>query len=351
MGSIALAYTIAACTGSAGTPGSDAARAGADASEEVGGDSGASASGTGGSGGSRIKADTGADTGGAGGDSGGMDAGGDSAGMDAGSSNDGDGGNRDGGMDGAWSDASTLFFDDFLGSSIDTTKWTIFDRISDQSNGEINCCVPANVSVSGGLLRGASRYEDHTCGDSQQAPVTEHYTSWQIQQKTAPFLYGTIEVRARPPGGTGIWPTIWMLGFEWQASQPATANIPGHQWPKNGWCEIDIAEFWQNARSQVNCTVHFNTPGGLHEQPLPFDATTRFMVYRLQWTPGSLVWSVDAEDGAGFRALRTVDGAGNVPDMPMYVVINAAIGGNGGGTPDPSSFPQTFEVDWVRITQ
>jgi beta-glucanase (GH16 family) len=244
-----------------------------------------------------------------------------------------------------------VFFDDFLGSAIDTTKWTIMDRISDQVNGEINCCVPANVSVSGGLLSGVSKFEDHTCGDSQQAPTLMHYTSWHIQQKTAPFLYGTVEVRAKEPGGTGIWATIWMLGYKWQASQPDTANIPGANWPSDGWCEIDIAEFWQNARSQVNCTVHFNTAGGLHLQALPFDATSRYMVYRLDWSPGSLVWSVDAEDGAGFRTLRTVTGAGSVPDVPMYVVINAAIGGIGGGTPNPSTFPQTFSVDWVRVTQ
>jgi beta-glucanase (GH16 family) len=183
------------------------------------------------------------------------------------------------------------------------------------------------------------------------SPIAEHYTSWQIQQKTPPFLYGTVDVRAKLPGGTGIWPDIWMLGFEWQASQAATANIPNHQWPQGGWAEIDIAEFWQNERSAVNCTVHFNVPGGLHLQPLPFDATSRFMIYRLKWSKDSLIWAVDAEDGGGFRTLRSVTGAGSVPDVPMYVVLNAAIGGSGGGTPDPSTFPQTFEVDWVRVTQ
>ena len=183
------------------------------------------------------------------------------------------------------SPGQTILFDDFLGSSIDTTKWTVFDRISDQSNGEINCCVPANVGVSGGLLLGASKFEDHSCGDSQQAPVTEHYTSWQIQQNTAPFLYGTVQVRAEATRRQirVSRPDIWMLGNLWQSSQPATANIPGANWPVGGWCEIDIAEFWQNARNQVNCTVHFNTPGGLHIQALPFDATSRYMVYRLQW--------------------------------------------------------------------
>jgi beta-glucanase (GH16 family) len=245
----------------------------------------------------------------------------------------------------------TIFFDDFLGSTIDSEKWTVFDRISDQANGEINCCLAANVDVSGGFLIGVAKHEDHACGDSLLAPINEHYTSWHIQQKTQPFLYGVIEVRARPPGGTGIWPVIWMLGHRWQASQPATANIPGHNWPHDGWCEIDIAEFWRGARSRVNGTVHYNAPGGIHERSLPFDATTRHMVYRLDWSKDSLIWSVDAEDGEGFRTLRVVSGTKKVPNVPMYVVLNASVGGHGGGTPDPTTFPLTFSVDWVRVSQ
>jgi beta-glucanase (GH16 family) len=245
---------------------------------------------------------------------------------------------------------SVLIFDDFNGSSVDTNKWIVLDRVGDLVNLEVNCVIPQNVSVSGGILSGVSKHEDHTCVDQVEGSKTMHYTSWQIQQKTPSFQYGTIEVRAKLPGGIGIWPAIWMLGFEWQASQPFTANIPGHSWPNGGWGEIDIAEFWQNERNQVNNTVHFNSPGGLHMQPLPFNATSRFMVYRLQWTAGSLIWSVDAEDGQGFRTTYTVTGGG-VPNVPMYVVIHSAIGGFGGGTPDPASFPQTFQVDWVRVTQ
>jgi beta-glucanase (GH16 family) len=177
-----------------------------------------------------------------------------------------------------------------------------------------------------------------------------HYTSGQIQQATAPFRYGTVEVRAKLPGGVGLWPCIWMLGYQWQASQPSTANVAGHQWPVGGWSEVDIAEFWQNGRNAVNTTVHFNQAGQFTLRPLPFDATTRFMVYRLQWTPDALIWSVDAEDGQGFRVLNTVTGS-SVPDVPMYLILHTAIGGIGGGTPDPASFPQTFAVDWARITQ
>src|SRR5262249_52095732 len=200
-----------------------------------------------------------------------------------------------------------VFFDDFLGTSIDPAKWTVLDRLSDQANHEVNCVIPQNVSVKDGMLEGVSKHEDHSCGDTLEAPRVMHYTSWQIQQATKPFRYGTIEVRAKVPGGIGIWPTIWMLGFEWQESQPYTANVPGApEGPVAGWCEIDIAEFWQGGRRNVNTTVHYNRPGGLHIKDLSFDATAQFAVYRLEWTRDSLIWSVDAEDGKGFQTLRSV---------------------------------------------
>ncbi|MGZ4723054.1 MAG: glycoside hydrolase family 16 protein, partial [Ilumatobacteraceae bacterium] len=245
----------------------------------------------------------------------------------------------------------TVFFDDFTGTAVDPAKWTVFDRLSDQVNGEVNCVAPQNVRVRDGLLEIVSKFEDRTCGDTVEPARTLHYTSGQVQQATPPFLYGTVDVRAKAPGGIGAWPVIWMLGFEWQASQPFTANTPEHG-QTAGWApEIDIAEFWQNERREVNTTVHYLGPGGLHIRDLPFDATTRFMVYRVQWAPDSLVWSVDAEDGKGFRELYSVTGSKKVPNVPMYLIIHTAIGGTGGGNPDPASFPQTFEVDYVRITQ
>lgn len=245
----------------------------------------------------------------------------------------------------------TVFFDDFDGSSLDPAKWIVFDRLSDQANDEVNCVIPQNVRVADGLLEIDSRHEDRSCGDSLESPRLMHYTSGQVQQATPSFLYGTIEVRAKMPGGIGTWPVIWMLGHEWQASQPFTANVEGHQWPKDGWAEIDIAEFMEGERNAVNATVHYQEFGGTHLQPLPFDATTRFMVYRLEWSPGSLIWSVDAEDGNGFQELRSVTGADQVPDEPMYLMIHTAIGGFGGGDPDPATFPQTMQVDYARIIQ
>jgi beta-glucanase (GH16 family) len=248
-------------------------------------------------------------------------------------------------------EGSVIFFDDFPGTAIDSAKWAVVNRLSDQANNELNCVIPENISVQNGILSGVSRFEDRVCGDSINAPKIMHYTSWQIQQATAPFLYGTIEVRAKVPGGSGIWPAVFMLGFEWQASQPFTANTLGHNWPVGGWCEVDIAEFLNNARNKVNNVVHYNRAGGTNLRALPFNANTRFMVYRFQWTANSLIWSVDAEDGVGYRTLSTITDPSRIPNVPMYLTINAAIGGIGGGTPDRNTFPQTFQVDYVRVTQ
>jgi beta-glucanase (GH16 family) len=246
---------------------------------------------------------------------------------------------------------ATIFFDDFLGTSIDASKWNVIDRISDQENGELNCFLPANLSVGGSLLSGVARFEDHSCGDSIQAPQTEHYTSWMIQQKTPSFRYGTVEVRAKIPGGIGIWPCIWMVGFEYQTRSLATGNPPEQNWPHAGWSEIDIAEFMSNSRTTVNNQVHFESPNvGPGIKNMPYDATTRFMVYRLQWAAGSMTWSVDAEDGVGYRTLSSLSGA-SVPNVAMYVVLNMAVGGIGGGAPNSSTFPLTMQVDYVRIMQ
>jgi beta-glucanase (GH16 family) len=244
-----------------------------------------------------------------------------------------------------------VLIDEFSGSSIDSTLWDVYNRIGDEVNGEVNAVIPANVRVSSGTLKIDSKFEDVVTQDTDTAPTTVHYTSGQIAQKRLPFKYGDVRVRAQIPGGTGLWPCIWMLGYKWQASQPYNANVTGADWPNDGWCEVDIAEFMFNHRNDVNTSLHWNTPGSTEERALPFDATTRFMVYRLLWTPTSLTWYVDAEDGNGFVTLRTVTGTAGVdiPNVATYLIIHTAIGGTGGGTPVSGTFPQTMEVDYARI--
>jgi beta-glucanase (GH16 family) len=255
--------------------------------------------------------------------------------------------------------ASPYFlYDDFSGSSIDSTIWTVYNRLGDQANSEVDAVIPANVRVSSGTLKIDSKFEDVVAGDTTTGapnPRTVHYTSGQIAQTRPAFLYGTVEVRAKICGGTGTWPCIWMLGTNWQASQPFTADDPAGQigWPTGGWWEVDIAEFINGHRTLQNCALHFVTAnrGASGEKTIPFDATTRFMVYRLEWTATSMKWKIDAEDGNGFVTLLSMTGVPgtDIPNTAAFLIIHTAIGGFG-GTPDSATFPVSTEVDWARIT-
>jgi beta-glucanase (GH16 family) len=265
---------------------------------------------------------------------------------------------------------TVLLFDDFLGTSIDTTKWQVYDRIGDLVNSEVNCIVPANVRVAGSMLLIDSKAEAYTCSDTMPSrlspgatPTTVtnmnmSYTSGQVAHVMPSFLYGRVDVRQRVcPIGRGTWPCIWMLGDGWKASQPYTANTPNgfDGWPNDQFWEIDIAEFMESQRIDVSQSVHYLLPGG-YNATFAYDAATRFIVYRLDWSLNYLGFSVDYEDGTGFHLLHTETGSSEVPHTPGYLMIHTAIGGKGnpttgGPSPDPATFPVTTQVDYVRITQ
>jgi beta-glucanase (GH16 family) len=253
--------------------------------------------------------------------------------------------------------SNVIFEDNFTGDTLDTDKWTgPFERIQDLVNGEVGGQLPANVRVDDGLFID-SKYvpEGFESGDSETAPQEVFYSAGQIQQKTAPFQYGTVTVRFKAPGGTGLWPLAWMLGFEWQASQPFTANTPEHNWPNAGWCEIDIVESLSNDRDRNNCAVWFfnGTTGNGSAENVVLDvpSDSQFIVYKLEWQVNLLRWSASYDDGETFETLRTITDPDQIPNVPMYVILSTATGGVGAGAPNSATFPQTQTVTNVRVTQ
>jgi beta-glucanase (GH16 family) len=249
------------------------------------------------------------------------------------------------------------FFDDFSGSSVDATKWTVYDRDGDRANTELNVVRPANVVVSGGSLGILAEYSlDAFSGydSADDTTITRSYATAQIATKRT-FLYGTFDARIKPCGAAGTWPLFWMLGASWQASQPYTANVAGHQWPQmeTGWWEIDIMEFLNGTRTANNCAAHVKVGSGanssVQEVALPFNATSRFMVYRLVWAADKLEWWLDAEDGNGFVLLRSLTDTNHIPTNAGYMICHTAIGG-AGGTPDSGDYPDTSLYDYVRWT-
>ena len=232
---------------------------------------------------------------------------------------------------------STLFQDEFSGSSVDTSKWTVLKRPGDASNSDLQCYTPNNVSEGGGIL------DLHTMVDSSCSGYS--YTSGAVQSNFN-FTYGTLEVRAKFPGGQGPWPAIWMLGADCQASNITTAdNIGTCAWPTTGSQEIDVAEK-VCGNTCVNQNVFWGpTPNNPTQTPCHADGlsdiTTNFHIYTMIWSPGSLVFKIDG--------VNTCTLTQYVPDKPMFLILNTAVGGAGGAVSN-ATLPQDFQIDYVRVT-
>jgi len=221
------------------------------------------------------------------------------------------------------------FADEFDGTTLDTGKWRTalpWGSRTNPGNGELQYYGDDNVTVSGGSLHLQAR---------RQAVGGMAYTSGAVNTAAAfSQRYGRFEARVKLPAGRGFWPAFWLLH---------TPDGKAWPWPP----EVDIFENLGQDPSQLYTTVHYRDGGALAQQgggTRAVNFATGFHVVALDWSPGLLVWSVDGREV--FRA--TV----GVPDVPMYVILNLAVGGNWPGSPDATTpFPAEMLVDYVRIYQ
>jgi beta-glucanase (GH16 family) len=145
------------------------------------------------------------------------------------------------------------------------------------------------------------------------------------------FTYGSVEARVRIPAGRGLWPAVWLL--------PASReSVP----------EIDLLEAIGQDPSTVLMHLHpksrsARSPNKEYKVPGP-NLAEDWHTFRLDWSKNQLDFFVD-----NVRVWR-VTGA-QVPDEPMYVVLNLAVGGAYPGPPDSDTqFLATFAIDHLRIT-
>jgi beta-glucanase (GH16 family) len=228
----------------------------------------------------------------------------------------------------AWSD-------DFDGDSLDTGKWTAADTNRPTNNSRQDY-LPSQVAVSDGKLIIKSENVP-----SRGLPFRSGLVTSVSEQR-----YGRWEVRAKLPGTKGMWPAIWLL--------PDTKK---HRWPSQG--EIDIMENRGNEPTMTSSAFHYGTnPPYSHKfvtqnQPTSkqgsVDYHAGFHVYACEWDPQEIRFYVDGEK----HYTVTNDMTGGFLDRqtaPMQLVINTAVGGDFLDNPDDSTvWPQTFEIDYVRV--
>jgi beta-glucanase (GH16 family) len=235
----------------------------------------------------------------------------------------------------------------------DSTNWNYEQGFV--RNEELQWYQPANARCTGGVLliegrrqRVANPHYQPGSSNWRSARQYAEYTSACITTgRLRQFGYGRFEVRARIDTAMGAWPAIWTLGTS-------------REWPGNG--EVDIMEFYRvNNVPTILANVAWATQqrnvAKWNTQRTPLvhftgkdpDWVNKFHVWRMDWNKDSIALYLDDELLNVTLLNRTINADGSNPfkDKPMFILLNLALGQNG-GSPADTKFPVKYEVDYVR---
>ncbi|WP_378949789.1 family 16 glycosylhydrolase [Mesorhizobium sp. ANAO-SY3R2] len=237
-----------------------------------------------------------------------------------------------------------VFSDEFDGSALDRSKWTTCywwddGGCTNLANNELQWYQRRNVSVADGNLR-LTALPETVIGHEGK---TFAYTSGMV---TSGRLYaqragadrfaarqGYFEIRAKIPRGKGLWPAFWLL--------PSTQDARP---------EIDIMEVIGNAPDVLEMHLHYTDEKGQKQSVgsniRTVDLSADWHVYGLEWRPDAVIWYLDGKEAWRYQ------NAPGIPNEPMYLLLNLAVGGDWPGAPDDKTvFPAEFLVDYVRVWQ
>lgn len=159
------------------------------------------------------------------------------------------------------------------------------------------------------------------------------------------WQYGRFEMRARINISKGMWPAWWTLGIN-------------KGWPGNG--EIDIMEYYSGKLLANIACLGTNRNAEWYSNTFKTDSlggtvwASKFHMWRMDWTEEYITLYCDDQllNKTNLDQLENKDGSGFNPfKQPHYMLLNLAMGGMNGGDPSSTSFPQKFEIDYVRVYQ
>ncbi len=194
-----------------------------------------------------------------------------------------------------------------------------------------------NANIQDGILNVTAQREAWEDNDYTSARI--------ISRGLGDFTYGRFEIRAKLPSARGTWAAIWMMPSDWKFSDGG--------WPDIG--EIDIMEHVDHDPGVIHASAHSRDyqwqkgtqKTGIIEIPT---VTEEFHTYTLEWSKEGLAAYVD--DQLYFEYLNEGLGDEKWPyNKPFYLILNVAVGGEWGSVEgvDEKGFPQTMEVDYVRV--
>ena len=234
------------------------------------------------------------------------------------------------------------------------------------------------------------------------------YTSGSINtRRSFTFKYGKLEVRAKISTEKGSWPAIWLLGNQWGWPQGGEIDVMEYYLYRDTPTILaNVA--WGNERGGAEWRSSYHPLARFLEKDPQW--VEKFHIWTMDWTPEEIVltdaegnrvsndedWaetypygafafdttaadvnegddtylfsrdigivlSLDGEVLNRVSLSETVNGGfrGNTEnpfnntyeDFADYILLNYAIGGQNGGDPDGSRWPQRYYVDYVRVYQ
>jgi len=202
----------------------------------------------------------------------------------------------------------------------------------------------ATIDNVNGYLLITGDVTTNTCSDKnlngtlRNGPFTLPYTGAEMFTTSFNFTYGTVEYRAKFPIVHGSWPIIWMLGVPCQSTYPFTTdNVGACNWNVPPSDELDITEYISGV---YGTGIH--SSNGSNACAPSGDSVPTWHVYQLVWSAGSAIWK---RDGATVCTITTA-----VPSTPMFIIIDFLMSSTAGSV-TPSDFPQTFTIDYLKVTQ
>jgi beta-glucanase (GH16 family) len=223
----------------------------------------------------------------------------------------------------------------------DSTNWTHEVGGSGWGNNELQYYTEKrteNARVEDGKLIIEAREESYQGSDYTSARLITYPSGnyWQ---------YGKIEARMKLPYGQGIWPAFWMLGRNF---------FEGTGWPACG--EIDIMEMiggGEGRDDKVHGTIHWDNNGhaqyGGSKQLSEGIFADAFHVFSIEWDDTEIRWFLD---GVQYHIVDITPSHMTELHQQFFLILNIAVGGNWPGNPNASTvFPQTMEIDYIRVYQ
>lgn len=203
----------------------------------------------------------------------------------------------------------------FTGSSLDTSVWgTCYPEpnlhfgngcTNFGNPGEREWYRPSQVKVFGGVLHLVAQHEATPGRTKSGAPQTYECRSGMVTSyRSFDFEYGFVQVEAKIPEGSGLWPGLWL-------------SASNFDFPP----EMDLLEAWGGgAKFYAAGYFHFQTPKG--PEQIVGDITTPgtrafgWHTFGLSWTKNQITWLLD-----GKVIMKTRK---HIPHQKMYFIADLA---------------------------